>query len=240
MDLKQLKHLYPAGDASELLPWVWATYQQNTLLFQNDGHWINCAANSWPQSSFYDFLKSYSLLRGPKGSLFANKEDPTKQQARRQFIRICDKHYGSFRIDSKLPWADQVHDAWVKADQDLMRFAQNLRSETFKPSPNMFMPSATLKAFWFYRPNDVPMYDRLAREGLANVSGKKIDPTSFLREFDCVYQENKKLIQEAKSYCTFPYPYDIRIVDKYLWLEGSGAKDDILQRFLAAIDILAD
>jgi hypothetical protein len=103
------------------------------------------------------------------------------------------------------------------------------------------MYSMISKLFWFYHPDDLTMFDTLARRGLmidANVKYVDTSHQKFVGLFEKRFIQHKWHITYAKNCFQRKYPYDRRIFDKYLWLEGCDNKEEIIRNFRKSLEIL--
>lgn len=225
--LEKLIKLEKSEDSEdkELLKWVWSIQDSLNLFDKHDAKWIEDAGSGWSDDSFYEFLKEYSLNRN------FPRDDKDSREA---FIGICEKHFLP-KIDGE-DWANYIGTKWREAYGE---FAGWLSKNGHR---KINLRSATLKAFWFYQPSDLVMYDKLACKGLERKlrdAGKKvsISDNKFLENFLPFHKnkENQGLRQKAKSYFDYQYPYEYRITDKYLWLMGNEKRDKILENFRVAI-----
>lgn len=230
----------------EIFPWVWAIRSQICLLEGNDARWIRDASKGWPEEkSFHKFLTSYSLVRGKKGSCLSKEPDRGQEvilkPAAKKLLRLCKKYYAP-----QLPkknFVGEISTRWKKVDRQLKGFVlrgKYMGEDTGKivgQNPH-FLPSATLKAFWFYHPEKLTMYDSLNCIGLKKeMSVANLTPENFLEEFYNFYEIHKGSIAAAEAYTDRSYPYPYRLADKYLWLMGNNSKDFILDNFEASLEL---
>lgn len=230
----------------EIFPWVWAIRSQICLLEANDARWIRDASVGWPKEErFHNFLTSYSLVRGKKGSCLSKEPDRGQEvilkPAAKKLLSLCKKYYAP-----QLPkknFIGEVSVRWKTVDQRLREYVlrrKDLSSETrhLIDKKSDFLPSATLKAFWFYHPEKLTMYDSLNCIGLKKeMSVTNLTPENFLEEFYNFYERHKDNIAAAESYTDRSYPYPYRLADKYLWLMGNNSKDFILDNFEASLEL---
>ncbi|MFD2263485.1 hypothetical protein ACFSM5_11345 [Lacibacterium aquatile] len=202
-----------------LLPWMFAVETQADLLNRFDAAVINRAAidkESGKPKKFTeavpDFRAFYGLKQGTAGKFIKDKPDI--------FAQVC---YDLFKEEP----ADlaEANERWQAAVAQL------------KTEATSELKSATMKAYWFFHPTKLTMYDRLAQKGMAShlkarAGGKRAKPTvnwrNFLSYFQDIYDENKATIQEAITFSGTGYPYPMRVLDKYLWLQGNKDRDDYL------------
>jgi hypothetical protein len=223
------------GDLNQLLEnenmlqWVWAANEQHYLFDKHDAYWINEAATGWTDEGFYQFLKTYRLLRGKVGALFA-KGTNNRDGARADFIRLCNKHFKPEISGNS--YLDEAQKRWSTVRSELKNKLLCINSNE---DDTDFMPSATLKAFWFHHPDKLPMYDQFTLKGLKKQK-KGTDLSTFLCNFYEFYHEHESHIDDAEAYFSRTYPYRHRVAEKFLWLEGNPkAKKEALERFKAAL-----
>jgi len=218
----------------ELLPWVWAIQLQLNLLDQNDALWIEEVGgeNGWSDESFYNFLSSYSLLRGKRGAVLSKSENGI-EKSRNILSDICNKHFSDDLSNEK--FIVDVKEKWRAADDEFAAWVSN-KGGPGAANNQMFMPSALMKIFWYFHPARLTMYDSLACAGLRVVdNGEVVNPDNFLERF-CQFHDKTCVIRNrALEYFDFQYPYVYRITDKYLWLMGNQNKDRILMSYQASI-----
>lgn len=236
--------LYKLRRTDEVFPWVWALRSQISLFEANDARWIRDAADGWSEESFHRFLVSYSLVRGKKGSFLSREADNGRgvilKRSGQKLLRLCKKYYAP-----PLPKKDfvkEISKRWRKVDRQLRAYAlkaadldEKTREIIGKNSD--FLPSATLKAFWFYQPDKLTMYDSLNCRGLKEEMEVKITTDNFLEKFYEFYGRHKQNIKKAAVYADRDYPYPYRLADKYLWLMGNDNRDIILDNFEASINV---
>ncbi|WNK00385.1 hypothetical protein L2D14_02915 [Thalassospiraceae bacterium LMO-JJ14] len=224
----------------ELLPWVWALREQIHLLDGGDGFYVEQARAGWrepanwlPPSAraskysgtewpFDQFLKAYGLKRGDAATFFSDAENL------REFKRICAN-----RFSGPFSSLDDAGRRWEAAIKD-----------TKAASCPANLASATSKVFWCYHPDKLSMYDAYARGALARRAKgrwvkylKDLSETNFIEVFEEFFEKDAKpFIQQAEHFSDRHYPYPRRVADKFLWLNGSGRQDAILQRFKAGLD----
>ena len=150
---------------------------------------------------------------------------------RRMFANVCNDHFQIAPVDlldAQRIWSDAVTD-----------FRRRARSRA-----NLW--SAFLKAFWFYQPESVPMYDRRAHSGLSRelrrLTGTRrlvpaVSEDNYLIRFGEFLGRVEPLLNEALAFVPRNYPYRLRVADKYLWLKGGKGKDDPGGQFQQGIEI---
>ena len=215
-----------APENEELLMWAWSV-QESLDKLDHDEKWIEEASRGWSDDSFYKFLYEYGLLRFDGKVL--SKSDSEIKGSRKALIDICEERFRP-KIGGE-DWAEEVGTRWRKAYEDFADWLFKNGGE------RKCLRSATLKAFWFYHPSDLTMYDSYAHKALEVKQNKPITHDNFLEEFLLFHKGSQELRQEAKSYIDRQYPYEYRITDKYLWLVGcdEGGRNEILENFRAGI-----
>lgn len=131
---------------------------------------------------------------------------------------------------------------------DIEREYSNLFMKLYKKESRSWM-SATSKLLWCLYPQDIAIYDSFVHRTLLVLQHFDDDLTTLPHlghpnrinneddikravSFYMTYQDMVKLLQEKhqptldnlRKLHQEPYPYDIRIVDKLLWMIGSGNK----------------
>ena len=208
--------------------WHWAYKEQLALFYAHDAYWIECAKRRWGDTNdlkeFSNFLRSYGLIRGKLAPYFC------KRESLQQFRDACNQHFSDVAIG--LSW-EQAQDIWNSINDKL-----KLPSKA---------PSATLKSFWFYRPESLPMYDRYTRAGLElELKSKmkmkmRITPENYLLAFGEFYNKiASTAIDCVETNIKQKYISRPRVADKYLWLIGSGNAKDILRNFESAETMLGE
>lgn len=210
----------------KLLPWVWAYREQLYLMDNNDAVWIDAAQNSWPDETLFNFLSSYGLIRGEAAKLFQKNN----KLGRAKFQQRCEPLF-----KPKLPKSgktNELQNRWNRAFTKVGTLASQPNSGTLN------LRSATSKMLWFYQPKDMVMYDRYAREGLAQWARdhdpnikylNEVNGISYLACFDRYYDNHaKSQVFQAEQLFGRQYPYPRRVAEKRLWLKGSGNEDKLL------------
>ena len=202
------------------LAWAWAVYEQECLWLNHDAEALNEATKGWTDAVIKRALRTYGLLRGTGGALFAGDKNETN---RAELVRLA-----KYFADQLRPGDGTGNVAiWKGFGAELaISLAPDNTSE-------WFLPSATSKFMWFHEPSIVPMYDRYAAAAAKDghmLQSHDIKPDYFGR---CYYltRQNQNAITRAKETIGSSYPYDIRVLDKWLWLRGSGQQQAVLDRF---------
>jgi hypothetical protein len=197
---------------------LWAVAQQLSILDGGDAPLIETIQNGHrpPNLLVERFLKDYKLWR-----FGGFKRRPRRVDA---FIDVAERRFKPKPAD--LSAASQT---WLDAVKD------------FKGRSQLgFHYSAFLKFYWFYQPRLLTMYDQYTLKGL-RVAEKQlgiqsrpslVKPENFLNRFDVVYKRHVHEIREAVSMFNRHYPYERRVLDKYLWLLGN--RTDEQKRLLTA------
>jgi len=88
--------------------------------------------------------------------------------------------------------------------------------------------SATCKAYWFYHPSELTMYDQYAQGQLSIELGDQIGPEDFLVAFGEFWQTKaQKPLAELFQYISKASPHQPRIADGYLWLLGKYSESEL-------------
>lgn len=235
----------------DVLPWVWALHTQEVLWLDHDARWVRQAAGEWPDDQVHRFLSSYGLLRGVRGKLLSgdretgkDKAAGTGQIARNEFKRLAKEYASGMKVGNAAHNTAQ----WLGFDQAFYKFCadEGWLEADGNAIPNInpnvggwFMPSATLKAMWFHAPDMAPLYDDYAMKGLRKIYGTRNanGPNDFLKPSYNLLAANEELIEKAKSIWGRSYPHTIRIVDKFLWLKGSGNLQVISEFHAGCVDL---
>ena len=206
-----------------LRPWLWAVEEQLSILRRFDAVGIYAAKAGEFANYFGTFRSEYSLTRGASGSfLRLNKK---------KFIRVCDQHFRKKPKNLK-----EAQGIWIASVRDLQK-GTGLTEQLW---------SATLKAYWFYQPRSVPMYDQNVRKGLSQEERrfqsvgrlpKAITPGNYLQFFEAFYERSRPLIEEALAFVDRDYPFPLRIADKYLWHIGNDTAEDPVGQFQKGLRI---
>ena len=192
--------------------------KQLILLDRHDAYWIEQARTGWKdKDAFKKFLSTYGLFRGKAGKFLSEHQI--------KFIKVCNDY---FTQPLKVGDFSGAQKTWKNAVSNLEEKKDNIN--------DVLLWSATLKAFWFYHPDKLPMYDKYARDGLESLRKsdkfkvsdnllspkRSVRPENFLLVFDEFYKQFAldKIIM-AEPYMHRNYKYKYRIADKYLWLLGN-------------------
>ncbi len=230
---------------SDELKWAWAVRMQESLWLAHDSYWVAQAKEGWPDNGMgngtyqhgkdapHAMLKTYGLLRGTHGKLLAGKSEEGAGY-RKAFLDLAKQKADELVLDNQ----ETNTKVWKE-------FGQKFRKCRKYPGEvdHWFMPSATLKAMWFFQPDKIPMYDQFANTGLGKKPAQKGNDSpcdTYLKRCNSVLKGNIAAITSAKAVWGSNYPYDIRIVDKYLWLKGSVQPEKILSRFQKAAQELTE
>lgn len=204
--------------------WHWAYKEQITLFYAHDAYWIKCAKRQWGSAGdseeFRKLLSSYGLIRGKLAPYFA------KTETRQKFIDACNQHFSHAKIG--LPW-EELQNIWTSINENLLK---KLPSKA---------ASATLKLFWFYRPESLPMFDRYTKRGLESIMKQPISPENYLRLFGEFFNKiASPEIDLVEMNMQEKYISRPRVADKYLWLIGSGNATVIMRNYKSAESMLRD
>ncbi len=204
---------------NENLMWKWAYLEQLHLYYTQDAFWIKCAREKWTQgkgdAEYYEFLKSYGLLRGKVGSYLKREEKKNRQK----FLKICKTEFAK---DLNI---EDFKTAGIRWNKVLSKIKNECRIESIPYS-------ATLKTYWFFQPEKVPMFDSQVSDAIKTILNvKKYKKEKFLDYFLEFYNKKKQKIIEVDKEYSYKYKFYPRIADKYLWLYGSGKSEEILEKF---------
>ena len=213
-------------DESDRLAFAWAVREQESFWFAHDHAAVKSATNTWPDVDLRRMLRTYGLLRGKAATLLAGdgrKGSRNNTANRRTFATLAKEFSGQLKD------GDAVHNSttWQKFGHELAQaYGQPVDEKGW------FLPSATAKIMWFHRPDIVPMYDRFA----ANAIG--VEKESYICECYTLLATHKTAIADAKRVWGSAYPYDIRVLDKFLWVRGNDRGGAILKAFRAGCEAL--
>jgi len=216
-------------DPAKELTILWAIIEQRYLYRRHDAHWIRAAKTAWEgpryENEYYNFVKSYGLIRGKAAKHLSEKNNTD----RKEIQQICHKHFyhpltSNFR--------DEARERWLNAIEEIRN----------KRNIGVSLPSLTLKTFWFYHPELLPMYDSQVRTSLSKEDGSKINEHNFLEKFYHYYEEHNyasEISSVVKKY-GLDYPYYYRLIDKVLWFKSfdKRKRDTILKRLSTSIKTL--
>lgn len=198
-----------------LCEWSWAYQNQLVLLDSHDAYWIKCASSQWEGREgfveFGNFLTSYGLRRGKIAKYFS------KDKNVKFFIKKCNEIFMP-KIKGNI---------WTEAQQ-----RWNEINNIFEPKIGAIPASASLKTFWFYHSDILPMYDQYAKKALQSLVEENVNPTNYLILFKDFYintaLENINTVHELspRKYISKP-----RVADKYLWLLGNKKRNEVIRNF---------
>jgi hypothetical protein len=202
---------------------LWAVARQLSILDDGDAPLIETIQNDRrpPNQLVEHFLKGYKLWR-----FGGFKSHPRSLDA---FIDIAERLFRPKPADSIA-----ASRTWLSAVSE------------FKGRSHLGLQySAFLKFYWFYQPRMLTIYDQYTLKGL-RVAEKQlgiqsrpslIKPENFLNRFDAVYKRHVHDIREAVSMFNRHYPYERRVLDKYLWLLGNRTDEQkrLLTAFMASL-----
>jgi hypothetical protein len=180
------------------LRWLWAVGEQIRLHTLHDARWVDHARNDWPSQTsadeFVKFLHAYRVVRN------------IPRAHRPEILRQWRRRFSGAALAGDV---NQLTTAWINAVNDGKRICGR----------NCY--SAASKFMWFFRPQQMTMFDTYARLALSKYVRRPVNPDSFLEAFEQYFKSNRSDIQEALAAFTVRYPYERRIADKHLWLCGS-------------------
>jgi len=206
--------------ASELDPdrlaWVWAYREQLKLLDLFDAEGLHCAETKWEVESWREFLLIYGLMRGRHAALRDKSEI---------ILAALTPLFGA-----PLPRTDIARELtrrWLEGVGEVGTLVRRRKDGT-----HAVLLSMTSKLLWFYQPQEMTMFDTYAFDAIRQSNGfEKLEAKEFLFAFEEVFTKKKGAIIEAAEFSDRNYPYLRRVLDKRLWLQGSGREDKYLRLF---------
>lgn len=196
--------------------WVWAYREQLRLLDGFDSQGLRCAEFEWDEDSWRSFRNEYALRQGHQAEFGIKRED------------VIQEVKPIFKVTlSQNSATNSLHDIWHEGVARIGRLAKKKRKD--KSDPKLW--SMTSKLLWFYHPIEMTMYDRYAAAALKAELGYRITPYNYLQAFEQLLKEKRPSIDAAATLSDRQYPYPRRVLDKWLWLSGSGQKEERLRRF---------
>jgi hypothetical protein len=153
--------------------------------------------------------KSHAELRNKREKIFAN------------LVPIFKEPLGP---TSKL---EQLQQRWQEGVEILGGLCTQKNQSGCDPTPW----SMASKLLWFYHPEYMTMYDKNASEGLAHQSGLSVPykaskpQENYLQRFEELFKKKRTEIDKAEQFSDRQYPYPRRVLDRWLWLQGSRDKD---------------
>lgn len=208
--------------ASDELAFAWAVREQESLWLAHDHAFLAAVQGGQPDdAAIRTMLRTYGLLRGDAATLLAGdgtRESNDNSQNRLAMLQIACHHDQDLIADD----AKANFTVWRAFGREL---AQAFEREIGEQ--DLFMKSATSKILWFHQPEIVPMYDRFAA---GYVGGQ---PVEYYSKCYALLEKHRLAIAAAKQVWGSCYPFDIRILDKFLWIRGKGKSGkEILCKFL--------
>lgn len=201
------------------ISWRWAATEQAWLHCRYDAYFVDIARNGrFGVNEWKEFLDTYGLKRGKSGKFLRNNF--------KDVWSVCDEVYSSHLVEGDV---DDANRRWTHV-------IQSLRKRSGVDSP-----SAAMKIFWLFQPKAVPMFDRFAAIGLRKFErGQRqkrgrMSPQTFLERFEDFFQQSAHHAKAAINATGNAYPYPRRVAEKWLWLNGNPARDEILIRFEVAL-----
>lgn len=208
----------------EELMWQWAHDEQLRLFDKHDAYYLD----ELPKENCSDdircnFLKDYSLIRGQLAKVLFGKDETenTKICRRKQFFKICDDNFKNLRSQGIGNLDKKLLLAWENCSKNVQ--------ETLKFNA----PSATSKVLWFYCPKNWIMYDSHNNRALRKIvklenTDVVCEKAQFIQRFE-KFLENNSPPDSTSLHRT--YPYELRLVEKFLWFKGSQNKCKILRNY---------
>ncbi|MFI5022841.1 MAG: hypothetical protein ACHQRJ_14475 [Alphaproteobacteria bacterium] len=206
----------------EQLKWIWSYREQLKLLDKFDAEGIRCAKNGWDNDSWARFLNTYGLNQGHQAE-FRHK--------REKVLRAIDQVFKPELC--KTGTVGELTNRWKKSVSKIGCLAKKKKKNGGNPE----LWSMASKLFWFYQPTEMTMYDSNAVKGLKAVSGCVITPQNFLEKFEELFKNKQTSISEAANFSDREYPYPRRVLDKWLWLKGSGKEAVYLHQFQWSLEL---
>jgi len=208
------------SNASELTPdklaWVWAYREQLKLLDGFDAEGLHCAENGWGDDSWKRFLSTYGLTQGKQAAL-GNKSETV--------LAVLTPLFSAPLAATDT--AQELTRRWFCAVGEIGTLVPKRKDGT-----NSELLSLASKLLWFYQPNDMTMYDKYAFNAIRDLYDlEKLKPQDFLSAFEKVFASEMVKITEAADFSDRKYPYPRRVLDKRLWLKGSGKEEEYLKQF---------
>jgi hypothetical protein len=208
------------SNASELnddkLAWVWAYREQLALLDLFDGEGLYCADNGWNVDSWKLFLRTYGLMRGRHAAL---RDKSTT------VLAVLTPLF-----NAALPATNTTQELtrrWLAGTGEIGKLVARR-----KDGGNAELLSMASKLLWFYQPKEMTMFDKYAFGAIRKFHGfGQLKAQDFLIAFENVFARENAAITEAAQFSDRKYPYPRRVLDKRLWLQGSGKESEYLQRF---------
>jgi hypothetical protein len=201
---------------SDTLAWIWAYREQLKLLDSFDAEGLHCAEATWEVDSWNEFLRTYGLMRGRHAALRDKSET---------ILASLTELYRE-----PLPEADVAKELtrrWLESASEVGRVVRERKDG----APAVLL-SMTSKLLWFYQPQEMTMFDTYAFRAIRKCNGfKKLEAKDYLFAFEEVFVKEKASISAAAAFVDRKYPYLRRVLDKRLWLRGSGKEAKYLKRF---------
>jgi hypothetical protein len=200
---------------------MWSCREQLYLFDRHDAFWISQAKGGWDDDEEQrKFLVSYSLHRGKPGSFLLHNSNKIWKKLSSIYNRPVDE--GD---------TDTINKHWREANT----LVNELSKKNSKNHNGFQFHSFTLKLYWFYQPHTLTMFDRYSCKALNN-SDRKVTPENYLEAFEDLYRQHEKRIAKMCSESDRVYKYPRRVLDLWLWLQGSERKDKTMKRFRAAVE----
>jgi len=202
--------------------WVWAYREQLKFLDEFDARGLQCAERGWSDPAWNGFLNVYSLGRGYHSKLRGSRE------------AILNAVEPLFK--KRLPRQDvtgALSKRWEEGVR-IVRALPTLKTEDGQP-PELW--SFASKLLWFYHPDEMTMYDNNAKKGLHSIAGCPVTHRNFLQIFEEQFARQLPDINLAGTRCDRKYPYQRRVLDKWLWLKGNKDGEARLHNFQLSLKL---
>ena len=215
---------------ADLHEWVWAYRQALAFLDRFDAEWLDRAARyeTWPEESWDRFLDIYGLKRGKSHAELRNR----REEIFANLVPIFKEPLGPTST------SEQLQHRW----QESVKILRKLCTRKKKSGRNPTLWSMASKLLWFYHPKFMTMYDKNASEGLAYQAGLSVPyktskpQENYLQRFEELFKKKRTEIDKAEQFSDRQYPYLRRVLDQWLWLQGSRDKAVFLNAFSLSVE----
>ena len=204
------------------IAWSWSINEQVTYYLRHDAFWIDrIKAKTFDSSDFNELLNRYSLKQGIGHAFLRNNFE--------SIWPWLSALYSPALSDS----FNEVNGRWQTATKEL---SQQMSDSGGKQVRSQMLWSATSKLLWFFHPELCPMYDKFTLRSLNQICAQRRMPVTsgnYMEHFSKLLSEARPKIQKAMALSPYKYIYESRVLDQYLWLIGSGKKEQILKKYEA-------
>lgn len=224
--------IVPTSKDNEQLKWIWAYGACLRLQDEFDARGLCCAANGWNEQRGWNaerwrrFLGTYGLRQGyhselrDKGKLVIEAIEPI------------------FKPGLRSDAINDLNERWDAGTAELGRIVTN-RKKNGEP---IELCSMTSKLLWFYQPDYMTMYDKLAGKGLGmTVRNGRVLRCEYLSAFNSLYETSIISVVEAEKFHSRVVAYKRRVVDQWLWLHGkpNAERESLLENFRMSWELSA-